>query len=342
MRSGAAQAAASAALFGATIPLVVVLSEHMSPLTLAGTLYTGAGVATLARAARQKLPTSRGASLTADRARVAAAIVLGGGFAPYLYTLGAGRTGAAGSGVLLNSELAATVLLASLVAKEKLGARSLAGIALIAGAGAALSGGGQRIDLGALAIIAACVLWAVDNIATSMIDQYTPDQVMAMKGLVAGPTMLILAAAAGQQPHTAGPQALAAAAAVGAVGYGLSPVLWVHAAHSIGAARAQAVFALAPFIGAAGGWLILSEPVTPTIAIAFAVAATGVALCLTRHHTHEHDHEQYDHTHLHDHTEPGEHHKHHGAAEEGHHEHQHHHPASRHTHEHTEDLHHRH
>jgi drug/metabolite transporter (DMT)-like permease len=52
---------------------------------------------------------------------------------------------------------------------------------------------------------------------------------------------------------------LAAALAIGVAGYGVSITWWVEGARDLAAARAQVIFATAPFIGALGAWSVLDE-----------------------------------------------------------------------------------
>lgn len=65
---------------------------------------------------------------------------------------------------------------------------------------------------------------------------------------------------------------------MGVVGYGASITLWVAGARELGAARAQLVFATAPFVGAGVAWIVLAEPVTARQLLALGLAAAGMAL----------------------------------------------------------------
>ena len=53
-----------------------------------------------------------------------------------------------------------------------------------------------------------------------------------------------------------------AALAIGAAGYGLSITLWVKGARDLGAARGQAIFVTAPYIGALIAWTLLGDAAT--------------------------------------------------------------------------------
>jgi hypothetical protein len=133
-----------------------------------------------------------------------------------------------------------------------------------------------------------------------------------------------------------------AALGLGAVSYGLSVVLDAYALRALGAAREAAIFATAPFVGAALAVPLLSDDVGFRTLVAGAVMAIGVAFTLTERHTHVHTHDvlAHDHVHVHD-----EHHQHQhaaGADVNEPHSHEHRHDALVHAHPHVSDVHHRH
>ena len=196
----------------------------------------------------------------------------------------------------------------------------------------------SAVRLGGLLIAAACLAWAVDNVVTANLDELAPAHVTLVKGLVAGSVNTLIGLGTGGLPST-GPAL--AALAVGAVGYGFSITLWVAGARDLGAARAQVVFAVAPFIGAALAWLVVREPATVSQVLALLVAAAGVSLVLGSAHQHEHEHPAV--LHDHEHTHDDGHHTHtHDGDPSLRHQHPHSHEAQRHTHPHVPDLHHRH
>jgi drug/metabolite transporter (DMT)-like permease len=104
------------------------------------------------------------------------------------------------------------------------------------------------------------VCWGIDNNLTALIDGVTPAQSTAVKGIVAGATNLTLGILLGS--HTLPVNATLGALAVGAVGYGLSLVLYINGAQQLGATRSQMVFASAPFWGVLISWIALAESVT--------------------------------------------------------------------------------
>jgi len=154
--------------------------------------------------------------------------------------------------------------------------------------------GDARPALGALLVAGACVCWGADNAITARLDRYTPATITVAKGVVAGSVNLALGLALEPAPSW---RMVLAALAIGSVGYGLSITLWIRGARRIGAARGQAVFALAPFVGAALAWPMLDERPQGRVLLAFAVAFAGVAIVMTAGHGHVHRHAVLVHAH---------------------------------------------
>lgn len=328
----------AAVLFGASAPAASVLAVDLSAFTLAGLLYLGAALAVAPSSVR-----AWPAASTWRRSfwPLAVAVVAGGAVGPVLLMAGLSRTSAASASLLLNLELAATVLLSAFVFREHLGARLIVAATVVTASGVVLVWEpGAAVNIGGLFVVAACLCWGLDNGVTALLDQISPEQVTLVKGVVAGAANLsigvMLAGGAGLGLAT-----VAAALAIGALGYGVSITWWVRGARDLGAARAQVIFASAPFVGAAVSWLVLAESVTGAQLVAVPVAVAGIALSLRSGHEHEHTHVALEHEH--EHTHDDGHHDHtHPDGFTGRHSHRHRHEALRHSHEHVPDLHHRH
>lgn len=335
---GVLRCLAAAVLFGASAPAASVLAGDMTALVLAGLMYLGAALAVAPLCVRRR---PRPEVLRAGWRPLGLAVVFGGALGPALLVAGLAQVPAATASLMLNLELVATVALAATVFREHLGRRLLAAAALLTIAGVLLVlEPGVGVQPGALLIVGACACWGIDNAVTARIDQISPEQVTLVKGIVAGSCNVVLGlvVAGGWGVSTS---ELAAALAIGAVGYGASITLWVKGARDLGAARGQVIFATAPFIGALISWTVLSEPVTATQAIAVPIAAVGVVLSLKSSHEHEHRHRVT--VHEHEHTHDDGHHEHsHEDGFAGRHTHRHEHRDLVHAHPHVPDLHHRH
>ena len=340
---GVLAAMGSAFLFGAGTPLAKSLLDSVSPWMLAGLLYLGSGVGLaiyriLSRASWPRLNPG-------EIKWLVAAVLCGGGLAPVLLMVGLSAMAASHAALLLNAEAVLTALLAWIVFKENFDRRIATGMAAIVAGALLLSwpqapAGRDAVTSlwPALAVVAACFFWALDNNFTRKVSLTDASWIACVKGLAAGAVNLSLAFAIGASLPAIG--MVTAAMAVGFVAYGVSLALFVVGLRHLGASRAGAYFSIAPFVGALFSVLFLAEPVTWQLLAAAALMGLGVWLHLTEHHAHAHRHEamEHDHPHTHDDHHPHD----HAAVIAGSHSHCHRHEPMSHTHAHYPDAHHRH
>lgn len=348
MHKGVIYALLAAVLFGASTPFSKALLGQVAPVMLAGLLYLGSGLGLLiwftlhAPSASSKHTTS--ARLTRpDLPWLGGAILAGGIAGPVLLMFGLALTPASSAALLLNMEGVLTALLAWFVFKENFDRRIFFGMVLIVAAAVLLSWD-QRPALGmlwgALAIVAACLCWAIDNNLTRKVSASDAVQIAGIKGLVAGSVNLSVALALGFPWPEASTALLAGV--VGLCGYGLSLVLFVLALRHLGTARTGAYFSVAPFVGAAIALLMLGETPGSVFWVAATLMGVGIWLHLTETHVHAHAHMLMPHAHGHSHDA---HHQHtHDFPWDGKepHSHPHQHEPLMHTHPHFPDTHHRH
>ncbi len=338
----------SATLFGISTPLAKVLLGpigNIGPLMLAGLLYLGSGLGLLLwflfRPARDRLKASR--LKRADLPWLAAAVLAGGVAGPALLMLGLSVTAASTASLLLNLEGVFTAALAWFVFKENFDRRIFIGMLCIVAAGVLLSwqpASQAGLAWGTLAIIVACLCWALDNNLTRKISASDAVQIAGIKGMVAGTINLLIAMASGAMLPPA--TQMLGAGLVGLCGYGLSLVLFVLALRDLGSARTGAYFSAAPFVGAMIALLFLGDSPGMLFWPAAALMAFGLWLHLSERHVHPHRHEPMQHAHGHVHDE---HHQHqHAFAWDGKepHTHDHAHEPLTHEHAHFPDIHHQH
>jgi len=312
---------------------------------LAGVLYAGSGLALGAWwVIRNRLQRDRPEAplRMGDLGWLAGAILAGGVVGPVLLMVGLRGTPAVAGSLLLNLEGVFTAGLAWFAFRETFDRRILSGMACILGGGIVLSWSGGQVEGGrvwpALAIVGACLAWAIDNNLTRKISASDPLQIASLKGLAAGPISILLGMAAGERLPLGG--FLAAGAVAGALGYGLSLTLFISALRQIGTARTAAYFSVAPFVGAVLSIVFLGDQMSWRLAAAGMLMAAGVWLHLTERHMHLHKHDagEHEHRHMHD-----EHHAHEPAVDARQpHTHRHVHEPLIHLHAHYPDIHHRH
>jgi drug/metabolite transporter (DMT)-like permease len=345
MHKGIAYGLASALLFGISTPVAKILVDTVSPVMLAGLLYEGSGLGLLLLLVWRRLSPKRHAFIGMPRGKewgwLAGAILLGGVLGPSALMYGLNVTAASTASLLLNLEAVFTALIAWFLFRENFDQRIALGMLAIVGGGVLLAwspGDGATFSSGPLFIMAACLCWALDNNLTRRTSTSDAVLIAGLKGIVAGAANLTLALSLGQHLPLIG--TVAAAGAVGFLGYGVSLVLFVLALRHLGAARAGAYFSVAPFFGTVVA-LLLGDAVTWQLIGAGIMMAFGVWLHLTERHAHEHVHEHLEHTHAHVHDE---HHQHGHDAWYGPepHTHCHVHEPLVHSHPHYPDVHHRH
>lgn len=334
----------AAALFGAGTPLAKLLLAQTSPWLLAALLYLGSGLGLFVLRVLRKAPPVQ---LPRGQGKWLAGAVLAGGMAgPVLLMVGLSGMPASSASLLLNAEGVFTALLAWFVFRENFDKRIALGMLAIVAGGVVLSWPGQaRFEelWPALAVVGACLAWAVDNNLTRKVALSDASFIAMVKGLAAGATNLVLALALGAA-WPAAPVVLAAAA-LGFASYGASLALFVIGLRHLGTARTGAYFSIAPFIGAAVAIALLGEPVSLPLLLAGVLMAWGVWLHLTESHRHFHTHEALEHSHVHEHGGDDLHHDHvheEAMAPGTRHAHSHRHTAIAHTHAHFPDAHHRH
>ncbi len=337
--SGPVIALAAAALFGAGTPVAKWLLADTSPWLLSGMLYFGAGLGmTLTRLLQ---PGSDANMRRQDLPWLAGAVVAGGLIGPVLLMYGLSATPASSASLLLNAEAVFTALLAWFAFRENFDLRIVLGfLAIVAGA-VILSWPGPhmaRSVSSTIAILAACLAWAIDNNLTRMISLADERLIVMVKGLVAGTINIMIATGMGASLPSWSHVALALL--IGWLSYGLSLALFVVALRGLGTARTGAYFSVAPFFGAVLAVVVFAEPLTLALIAAAVLMGIGVWLHVTEHHEHEHTHVALEHSHEHDHDE---HHQHeHAGKAHGRHTHWHRHEPLTHTHRHVPDAHHRH
>ena len=344
--SGIPAALAAAVLFGAGTPLAKLLLEHAGPWLLAALLYLGSGLGLwLLRQVRQS-PTTQLAR--GDWLWLAGAVGTGGVAGPVLLMTGLTVMPASGAALLLNAEGVFTALLAWFVFKENFDRRIALGmIAIVAGAVVLSWPAEGTVEFAslwpALAVLGACLAWAIDNNLTRKVALSDASWIAMVKGLAAGATNLVVAVSLGAAWPGAAP--VLGAALVGFFSYGTSLTLFVVALRHLGTARTGAYFSVAPFFGALMALALLHEPVTVALLLGGTLMAVGVALHLTERHVHEHMHEPLEHTHAHAHGAGDEHHMHEHdepVPAGTRHSHQHRHHRITHAHPHFPDAHHQH
>lgn len=331
-------AALAALTFGITTPLIRSSSHSDGAWWTASLLYAGAALFAIVAYPR---PREALLALRRNGALLGTIALVGGMLAPAAFVYGLHMTSSVSASLALNMEAPFSLLLAALIFHEFVGRRLvLAMLAIVAGGVIlALEPGPAAFGAGALWVIAATALWAIDNALSSLLTNVDTRVTVFWKSTLGA--LLSLIAASATHEGAPAPASGLALLAIGAVGYGASLFFYLSAQRIFGVGRTASVFASAPFIGAALA-LAIGEPGggLPALA-ACALIVFGVVLHATERHAHFHAHEAIEHDHLHEHQD-GHHDHAHGEGVFGSHTHAHRHRALVHGHEHAPDPHHAH
>ncbi len=189
---------------------------------------------------------------------------------------------AAGTGAhVLFGAVQLTMFTVALRAGESFPPLSWAGLAMaIGGLVYLVSPGVTAPDpIGALLMIAAGIAWGF----YSLLGKNTADpmQSTAYNFLYSVPLALLVSLLCFGDFHFT-PTGAVLAIGSGAVASGLGYTIWYAALRSLAATRAATVQLSAPVIAAAGGAILLAEPVTARLLIASTATLVGIAIALTR------------------------------------------------------------
>ena len=180
--------------------------------------------------------------------------------APILLMLGLQQTNSANASLLNNFEIVATSLIAFFIFKEAISKKLGFAIILVTIASIALSFEGKGsfdFNIGSLCVLGAASCWGLENNCTRMLSAKRSVQITTIKGIFSGLGSLIVALVVGESfPALV---SILAVLVLGFISYGLSINFYIKAQKDLGAAKSSAYYAIAPFLGAAFGMLLLQE-----------------------------------------------------------------------------------
>jgi len=334
----------SAILFGMSPVACKAIVGQMPSSLLAGLLYLGSGLGLTLVVISQTIPVSDILSRLTWRqwVNLIVAIIAGGVAAPLFLAYGILFGTASEVSLLLNFEAVVTTLIAWTIFHEHIGRSVWIGKLLIIGASIFVVFTGNndvRWSIPGLSVLIACTLWGIDNNLTRELESIPAALLACMKGWSAGLFNIVLSLFLFKSSVTV--FQVSGALIIGALSYGVSLVLFIHALREIGSARTSTWFASGPFIGTILSILILGERPPAEYWGAALVMLSGMFFLYWEVHEHTHQHEPIAHAHPHAHDEH-HHHEHDNGETDGKHDHYHVHEPITHTHMHWPDIHHRH
>ena len=279
-----------AAIIGATVllgiatPVLKILLSRIAPVLLVGLLSVGtiAGILCWLIA---RHPDFAGASLRnipgGERFLLAGTVIIGGLLAPVVQFVSLAVTPSATASLLLNFEVVSTVLIACQIFRETISRRTGAALIAIFAGSVLLSwngGGAFDFSIGAAGVLLACFFWGIDNNCIGRIYSLPPEIIVVIRAMCGGAGAFILAYLF-HEPFP-GWGFIALALGTGFFSFGIGIVLFIRALQGMGAARAGAVYAAAPFIGCIVSLLLFADPLSGQFWIAIPLFVAGALVII--------------------------------------------------------------
>jgi drug/metabolite transporter (DMT)-like permease len=248
----------SALFFSLNVPVSKFLLQTISPYWLASLLYFGAGLGMLLFRFFGKRKVDSKIEIRHQIKWFALMIFLDI-LAPTLFLIGVNTTDGVVVGLLSNTELIFTLVVALIVFKEKLSPTLWLSLSLIF-IGVFLSNipdGSFQFQIGQLWILFAMALWGLENNVSRKLSFGNPLNVVMIKGLATGiGTMIISVVLLETIPSTVD---IIIALFAGFVIYGGSLIFYVFSQRTLGAARVQMIQSFAPLAGGLLAFLFFNE-----------------------------------------------------------------------------------
>ena len=248
----------SALFFSLNVPVSKFLLQTISPYWLASLLYFGAGLGMLLFRFFGKRKVDSKIEIRHQIKWFALMIFLDI-LAPTLFLIGVNTTDGVVVGLLSNTELIFTLVVALIVFKEKLSPTLWLSLSLIF-IGVFLSNipdGSFQFQIGQLWILFAMALWGLENNVSRKLSFGNPLNVVMIKGLATGiGTMIVSVVLLETIPSTVD---IIIALFAGFVIYGGSLIFYVFSQRTLGAARVQMIQSFAPLAGGLLAFLFFNE-----------------------------------------------------------------------------------
>ena len=298
-------------LFSLSSPLSKILLDDVPPMTLSGYIYLSIIVVFNPIFFKNKeegwtnLPQKEKntGENPKNGIKILVMVISGGILAPIFLLYGLENIEVFTASLFLNFELIFTVLLATVILKEKVTKMGIFGILvviffLIANS---IDYNFSKLDIidfssSILLIIGACFFWAIDNNISGRIEGLSSQKITFIKGFFGGSFNLLLAFFLGKSlavPLVKIPLILF----IGIFSYGFSINLFILGLRNIGVAKTSIIFSLNPFFSSILSVFIFENLISLLDWTTFGFVLLGVMLLLIDKHKHYHIHYSYIHEH---------------------------------------------
>ncbi len=263
--------------------------NFVDPLALASVIYIISGLSLVPFA-----KASFGLKSRRELHYIVAVTGIGGVTAPLLLLHGLQQTTASDASILTNGEMLFTIILSSLFfgekPKDRLAAAAI-GIVIIglfmATTNMQISDTILRFNVGNILILAAMLMWAIDNNITRRLTTFSdikPAKIGMLKSLFGGVVMLGITAVTGRWDEISGLDydTWLLVTGIAIAGFAATTMFFIRGIKHMGTIKTMSLFSTTPIFGIAIAALVLGETIS-----AFQVMATvmmlGGVLLLIRH-----------------------------------------------------------
>ena len=254
----------AAILFGAVSTLGKPPLETLNPILVSSLVYIVVATALVPFAHGTRIIHTRRDTLLLISISISGAII-----APILFFSGLARTSASDASLLVTTEIAISVILASLIFRENLNLRKwiaismvLSGIVIIT-----ISNDLEHITLpdlniGNLMIVGAAIFWALDNNLSAIISsKLSASRLVQLKSIIGGSVLLGVTLVL-QISFQMTFYQLLNIILLGSLGFGASLFFFINALRIIGTVKTVLVFSLSSVFGLLFAFIFLGENIT--------------------------------------------------------------------------------
>jgi drug/metabolite transporter (DMT)-like permease len=254
----------AAILFGAVSTLGKPPLETLNPILVSSLAYIVAATALVPFAHGTRIIHTRRDTLLLISISISGAII-----APLLFFSGLARTSASDASLLVTTEIAFSVILASVIFRENLNLRKWIAISMVLSGIVIITISNDLdhitlpdLNIGNLMIVGAAIFWALDNnLSTIISSKLSASRLVQLKSIIGGSVLLGVTLVL-QISFQMTFYQLLNIILLGSLGFGASLFFFINALRNIGTVKTVLVFSLSSVFGLLFAFIFLGEGIT--------------------------------------------------------------------------------
>jgi drug/metabolite transporter (DMT)-like permease len=254
----------AAILFGAVSTLGKPPLETLNPILISSLAYIVAATALVPFAHGTRIIHTRRDTLLLMSISISGAII-----APILFFSGLARTSASDASLLVTTEIAFSVILASIIFRENLNLRKWIAVSMVLSSIVIITISNDLdhitlpdLNIGNLMIVGAAIFWALDNnLSTIISSKLSASRLVQLKSIIGGSVLLGVTLVL-QISFQMTFYQLLNIILLGSLGFGASLYFFINALRNIGTVKTVLVFSLSSVFGLLFAFIFLGENIT--------------------------------------------------------------------------------